>query len=186
MNASVLVPDSDSVAVLGKVVLDEQTIQRRVKELASKIAQDYRGRELVIAGILDGAWMFTCDLVRQMAIPVQLDFVCLSRYQPPGQAGPVTVLKDLEEPLWDRHLLLVEDIVDTGLTLHYLVETLKSRNPASLAICTLLSRPELRLADIPLRYVGFDVSREFLVGYGLDYRNRFRHLPYISTLVAGR
>jgi hypoxanthine phosphoribosyltransferase len=164
------------------VVLDESAISRKISELAGQIAEDYRGRDLLLVGILRGAFIFLCDLVRELPATVSFDFMGISRYSPKPATGEVKITKDLQEDLAGKHVLLVEDIVDTGLTLRYLVRTVQSRDPASLAICTLLDRPDLRLAEIPLRYVGFNVSHEFLIGYGLDYRDQYRNLPYVATM----
>jgi hypoxanthine phosphoribosyltransferase len=164
------------------VILDESTISQRVSEMAREIAEDYRDQDLLLVGILRGAFIFLCDLVRQIPSSVSFDFMGISRYSPKPATGEVKITKDLQEDLAGKHVLLVEDIVDTGLTLRYLVRTVKSRDPASLAVCTLLDRPDLRLAEIPLRYVGFNVSHEFLVGYGLDYRDKYRELPFIATM----
>lgn len=168
--------------VVNEVVLDEGTIRTRVAQLGVTISTDYAGRELLVVGILKGALVFTCDLVRELQIPLHLDFMAISRYAAQGGTGKVRVLKDLEVDIPGKHVLLVEDIVDTGLTANYLCSLLSRRNPASLALCTLLDRPELRLAELPLSYVGFQVSREFLIGYGLDYQDRYRDLPFIASM----
>lgn len=166
-----------------EVVFESLTIDSRVAELAAEISRDYRGKDLLLVGVLKGAYIFLCDLVRQLTPPVSFDFLSISHFGA-GRSSPqpVEITCDLSEPVGGRHLLIVEDIVDTGLSLHYLVGILQERQPASLAICTLLDRPQLRLADIPIRYVGFDVDESFLVGYGLDFRDRYRDLPYIATL----
>ena len=168
--------------VVSEVVLDERTILTRVAQLGLKISTDYAGRELVVVGILKGGLVFTCDLVRELQIPLHLDFMAISRYASQRRTGKVRVLKDLQEDIAGKHVLLVESIVDTGLTANYLCSLLSGRNPASLALCTLLDRPDLRLAELPLTYVGFQVSREVLIGYGLDYRDRYRDLPFIAAM----
>lgn len=167
---------------VNEVVLDEETIRIRVAQLGVKISIDYVGRELLVVGILKGALVFTCDLLRELQIPLHLDFMAISRYATQGGTGKVRVLKDLQVDILGKHVLIVEDIVDTGLTANYLCSLLSRRNPASLALCTFLDRPELRLAELPLTYIGFQVSREFLVGYGLDYQDRYRALPFIGSM----
>ena len=167
---------------LKEVVFSEERIGLRVKQLAGEITRDYLDKELLVAGILKGAQIFACDLVRQLEIPAALDFISINHYKQAPGMKEVKITKDLEGSIEGRHVLLVEDIVDTGLTLHYLIDVLTSRNPASVVVCSLLDRPALRLAEIPLKYVGFDVSQEFLVGYGLDYRDQYRDLPYIASV----
>ena len=140
------------------------------------------GRDLLLVGILKGAVLFTCDLLRALSLPVKIDFMAISRYSPrPPTGGSEDHQRSTGGGRWEG-LLLVEDIVDTGLTLHYLEQVLIGRNPSSLAICTLLDRPDLRLVEIPIKYVGFPVSHEFLIGYGLDYRDHYRNLPYIAAM----
>ncbi len=168
--------------VASDVVYDEKTIRTRVAQLGLRISTDYAGRELLVVGILKGALVFTCDLVRELEIPLQLDFIAISRYAAQRRTGKVRIVKDLQEDIAGRHVLLVEDIVDTGLTANYLCSLLSARKPMSLSLCTLLDRPDLRLAELPLNYVGFQVSREFLIGYGLDYRDRYRDLPFIASM----
>ena len=167
---------------LDAVILDEKTIQRRVRQLGSQVSRDYRGQELTVVCILTGAFVFTCDLMRSLRLPVLSEFISISRYSRRPTTGAVKILKDLQLDISGRHVLLVEDIVDTGLTLNYLVRNLSVRNPASLNICALLDRPELRLADIPIRYTGFNVTSQFLIGYGLDFQGKYRNLPFIATM----
>ncbi len=169
-------------AAVQDVLLDEATILRRVGELARQISADYQGRELVVVGVLTGAFMFASDLVRRLSLPVSIDFIAISRYDPRPETGQVSIIKDLSEDIHGKEVLLIEDIVDTGLSLNYLVEILSARGPASIAICSLLDRSDLRLADIPLNYVGFNVTHEFLIGYGLDYRESYRNLPFVATM----
>ena len=168
--------------VASEVVYDEKTIRARVAQLGLDISADYAGRELLVVGILKGALVFTCDLVRELQIPLHLDFIAISRYSAVRRTEKVRIVKDLQEDIAGRHVLLVEDIVDTGLTANYLYGLLSERKPASLRLCTLLDRPDLRLAELPLNYVGFQLSREFLIGYGLDYRDRYRDLPFIASM----
>lgn len=172
---------NDFPDAVNRVVFDEQTISRRVGELADEINRDYRGKDLAVVGILQGAYAFTRDLVRELASPVSPDFMRISRYQKPF-TGEVEIVEDLQQDITGRHVLLVEDIVDTGLSLNYLVQVLVDRNPASLEVCALLNRSELRLVEIPIKYVGFQVSDEFLIGYGLDFRGGYRELPFVATL----
>jgi len=167
---------------LKTIVFSEETIALRVRQLARQISRDYRDENLLVAGILKGAQVFACDLIRHLELPAALDFISISRYKRAPGMKEVKITKDLEGPVDGCHLLLVEDIVDTGLTLNYLIEVLSSRNPRSVAVCSLLDRPTLRLADIPVKYVGFHVNQEFLVGYGLDYRDRYRDLPFSASL----
>jgi hypoxanthine phosphoribosyltransferase len=172
---------NDFPDAVNRVVFDEQMISRRVGELADEINQDYSGKDLAVVGILQGAYAFTRDLVRELTSPVSPDFMRISRYQKPF-TGEVEIVEDLQQDITGRHVLLVEDIVDTGLSLNYLVQILVDRNPASLEVCTLLNRSELRLVEIPIKYVGFQVSDEFLIGYGLDFRGGYGELPFVATL----
>lgn len=164
------------------VVLPAAAISQRVREVAADINRDFRGSDLYVIGILTGAFIFACDLIRRLRVSVHMDFMSISRYEKRPGSGEVRIVKDLQDQILGKNVLIVEDIVDTGLTLNYLIRNLKNRRPASLAICTLLDRPDLRIAQIPIRYVGFNVSSEFLVGYGLDFRGFYRHLPYIATM----
>jgi len=155
-----------------------------VRELAGEISFDYRDREeVILVGILKGAFVFLADLVRFLSVPARVDFMCVSSYgKATTTSGVVRILKDLDESVEGRHVLLVEDIVDTGLTLQYLKDNLETRGAASVEVCVLLDKQERRLVDVPLDYCGFTVPDRFLVGYGLDYRERYRHLPYIAIL----
>lgn len=171
--------------VVKEVVLEEKVIAARVRALGRQLTRDYRDKELIVVAILKGAFLFACDLIRQMPLPVSLDFMAISPYTRHSKGGEVRILKDLQQDITRRHVLLLEDIVDTGLSLNYLVRILLARDPASLAICTLLDRPDLRLVEIPIKYVGFNVSHEFLIGYGLDYRGHYRNLPYLATMKIG-
>ncbi len=169
-------------SVVDEIVYDEATILKRVAELARRIERDYQGRDLMVVGILKGAFVFTCDLIRNLATPVGLDFISVSRYRPRRDQGRVRLLKDLQEDITGRHVLLVEDIIDTGLTAHSLLGLLARRKPASIRICTLLDRRDLRLVEVPIRYAGFEASGAFLIGYGLDYQDRYRNLPFIASM----
>ncbi len=181
MSVSTETPRFGSPDPVSKVIYDEETISSRVTELAEAISRDYSDKNPVVAGILQGAYAFTRDLVKELTFPVSPDFIRVSRYQKPF-TGEVKIVEDLQESITGRHVVLVEDIVDTGLTLNYLVQILLDRNPASLAVCALLNRSELRLVEIPIKYVGFEVYDEFLIGYGLDFRGSYRDLPFVATM----
>jgi hypoxanthine phosphoribosyltransferase len=184
MSQFAIAPASESFCeVIKSVVFDQSTVERRVKEIAAQVSLDYQGRELIVIGILKGAHIFTSDLVRYITIPVVMDFVSISRYKRAPGEKEVKITHDLEAEIHGKDILIVEDIIDTGLTLHYLAGILKEREPKSVAICSLLDRPALRLAEIPMKYVGFNVNEEqFLIGYGLDYRDQYRELPFIAEM----
>ena len=168
---------------VARVLIGEEQLQRRVRELAQQIVADYAGKPLLIVGLLKGAVNFMVDLTRAMERPVAIDFMAVSSYGASTESsGIVRIDKDLNESLEGRHVLIVEDIVDTGLTLKYILELLGRRGPASLRVCALLNKVERRLVDIPIAYVGFDVPNEFVVGYGLDYNQIYRNLPFIGVL----
>ena len=169
-------------SVVREIVYDQETICRRVGELARQIESDYRDRDLLVVGILKGAFVFTCDLIRNISLPVGLDFIAVSRYHPGRNQGRIRILKDLQGEIAGRHLLLAEDIIDTGLTVHSLLRLLSRREPASITVCTLLDRRDLRLVEVPIGYAGFRAREEFLIGYGLDYQDRYRNLPYIASM----
>lgn len=166
--------------VIGKPLLSAEQIQKKVKELAQKISEDYEGKELLVVGILKGAFMFFSDIVKCIQVPVDIDFLIVSSYSKRDTTGEIKIHADLREDIKGRHVVFIEDIVDTGLTLKYLREMLLRREPASLKICVLLDKKARRVAEVSLDYVGFEVPNEYLVGYGLDYENRFRNLPYIA------
>ncbi|MBM7854244.1 hypoxanthine phosphoribosyltransferase [Desulfohalotomaculum tongense] len=166
-----------------KVLLTEEEIRDRVKQLGQQISRDYQGKKVLVVGILKGAMIFLADLVRNISIPTYFDFMAVSSYGSSTQSsGAVRILKDLDRSIEGKHVLIVEDIVDTGLTLKYLVENLNSRGPESLKICTLLDKPERRTVDINAHYKGFTIPNEFVVGYGLDFNERYRNLPYVAVL----
>ena len=165
-----------------QILFDEETISKRVDELSRQISQDYAGSQLVVISVLKGALMFSSDLIRGLSLPLSWDFMALNRYEGRANSERVGLLLDSQEDIRQRHVLLVKDIVDTGLTLNYLVDVLEARCPRSISICTFLDRPDLRMVDIPIKYVGFHVSDTFLIGYGLDYRERFRSLPFVATV----
>ena len=163
---------------LGEVYLTAKQIQTRVKELGEKISAAYRGKQLVLVGILRASFVFMADLVRCMDIPLSLDFMAISSYEGiEGAPGAVRILKDLDEPIAGKHVLIVEDIIDTGLTLGYLIRHLDARNPESINICTLLDRSVRRIVPLPITFTGFDIPDVFVVGYGMDYRQLYRNLP---------
>lgn len=166
-----------------KINLTEEDINKRVKELGQQISQDYAGESILVIGILKGAMIFMADLVRHINIPTYLDFMAVSSYGASTQSsGAVRILKDLDKSIEGKHIIIVEDIVDTGLTLNYLLDNLRARGPASIKICTLLSKPDRRKAAVNVDYNGFFIPDEFVVGYGLDYDERYRNLPYIAVL----
>ena len=168
---------------VGRVLIPEDRLQQRVSELAAEVSADYAGRELLVIGVLKGAVFFIADLVRQLEIPCELDFMAVSSYgSSTHSSGVVRILKDLDAPIAGRDVLLVEDIIDSGLTLSYLLKNLRSREPASLEICTLLTKPGHKRLALETRYVGFDLPDVFVIGYGLDHRERHRTLPYIAAL----
>jgi hypoxanthine phosphoribosyltransferase len=168
---------------LGEVLVTEEDLQRRVVELGEEISRDYVGRSLLLVGVLKGAVFFLSDLMRCIDIPVELDFMAVASYgSATDSSGVVRILKDLDASIEDRHVLIVEDIVDSGLTLQYLLRNLGSRNPRTLEVCALLTKPERRKVDLPTRYVGFEIPDRFVVGYGLDYAERHRNLPYVAVL----
>ncbi len=168
---------------LGEVLISAEQLQRRVAELGEQISQDYAGRPLMLIGVLKGAVFFLSDLMRYIAIPVEVDFMAVASYGSATDAsGVVRILKDLDVAIEDRDVLIVEDIVDSGLTLQYLLRNLGSRNPRTLEVCALLTKPERRKVDLPTRYVGFEIPDRFVVGYGLDYAEHHRNLPYVAAL----
>ena len=168
---------------LGEVLVTAEQLQRRVAELGRKITADYAGRSLLLVGVLKGAVFFLSDLMRYIEVPVEVDFMAVASYgSATDSSGVVRILKDLDASIEGRHVLIVEDIVDSGLTLQYLLRNLGSRNPASLEVCALLTKPERRKVDLPTRYVGFEIPDRFVVGYGLDHAERHRNLPYVAVL----
>jgi len=166
-----------------EVLYKPDQLEFMVHRMGEQITRDYTGRNPLLIGVLKGVLFFMADLVRAITIPCELDFMAISNYSPEArQRGLVRVVKDLEIPLTDRHVLFVEDMVDTGLTLNYLLQNLRTRHPASLEVCTLFNKPEHRLIDIPIKYRGFDLPDRFIVGYGLDYCERYRNLPFVGIL----
>lgn len=166
-----------------KVLLDEETIQKRVKELADQISHDYKDEGVMFIGILKGSIAFMADLMKAMSIDIQIDFMAVSSYGASTKStGVVRILKDLDADIKDKNILIIEDIIDTGTTLKYLMGYLNSRGPKSIKICSLLDKPERRKADVKADYMGFTIPDEFVVGYGLDYAEWYRGLPFIGIL----
>jgi hypoxanthine phosphoribosyltransferase len=174
---------AEMMDVMGPVLVPSDDIQEKVRELGERITQDYRGEKLLLVGILRGAVVFLSDLMRHLQLPCEIDFMDISSYGTGTQSsGVVRILKDLEEDITGRHVLIVEDIVDTGLTLSYLRRTLLQRSPDSLEICALLTKPSRRQVDLSVKYLGFEVPDEFVIGYGIDYAGAYRNLPDIRVL----
>lgn len=168
---------------ISEVLIDEASLAARVAELGEEISRDYAGQDLLLIGVLKGAVFFLSDLMRAIDVPCEVDFMAISSYgSATDSSGVVRILKDLDAPIEGRNVLVVEDIVDSGLTLSYLVRTLKARGPASLEVCALLTKPARRRIDVGCRYVGFEIPARFVVGYGLDLAQRFRNLPYIGVV----
>lgn len=166
-----------------QVLITEDEIRAKVKELGRIISNDYAEKQLVMISILKGGLVFLSDLLREVSLPITIDFMAISSYGDFTEtAGVVQVLKDLSEPILGKNVLIVEDIIDTGLTLNYLLQSLKAQQPLSLEICTLLDKSVRRIVDIPLAYKGFDIPDQFVVGYGLDYSQKYRNLPFIGVL----
>lgn len=166
-----------------RIMLSEEKVNARIAELAKQISEDYAGRSVHLICILKGSIFFTCELAKRITVPVTMDFMSVSSYgDDTKSSGVVKMVKDLDEPLQGRDVLVIEDIIDSGRTLSYLLENLGSRNPASLRLCTLLDKPERRVKDVKVDYTGFEIPDEFVVGYGLDYAQRYRNLPYIGVV----
>lgn len=166
-----------------KILLEEDKIKQKVHELGQQITRDYQGESILMVGILKGAMIFLADLVRHIDVPTYFDFMAVSSYGTGTiSSGAVRILKDLDRSIEGKHVIIVEDIVDTGLTLQYLVENMKARRPASLKICTLLDKPSRRKVNVNIDYNGFSIPDEFVVGYGLDFSEKYRNLPYIAVL----
>jgi len=166
-----------------EVLVDEVTLRNRVAELGEEVSRDYQGRDLLLIGVLKGAVFFMADLMRHLTVPCEVDFMAISSYRAAtDSSGLVRVLKDLDINIEGRNVLVVEDIIDSGLTLSYLMRNLESREPASLEICALLTKPERREIDVPVRWIGFEIPNKFVIGYGLDFAERYRNLPYVGVL----
>jgi hypoxanthine phosphoribosyltransferase len=168
---------------VGEVLIDEETLAARVAELGAEVSSDYEGRDLLLIGVLKGAVFFMADLMRHLTVPCEVDFMAISSYgDSTDSSGIVRILKDLDINIEDRHVLVVEDIIDSGLTLSYLMRNLASREPASLEVCALMTKPTRREIDVTVRYIGFEIPDRFVVGYGLDLGERYRNLPYVAVL----
>jgi hypoxanthine phosphoribosyltransferase len=172
-----------SDAEIGETLVSSEELERRVAELGVQISRDYEGRDLVLIGVLKGAVVFLADLMRHLTVPCEVDFMAVSSYgSQTDSSGVVRILKDLDASIGGRDVLIVEDIIDSGLTLQYLLRNLRARDPRSLEVCALLTKPERRRVDLPTRYVGFEIPNKFVVGYGLDHAQRHRNLRQIAVL----
>ena len=168
---------------IAEVLVSEGDLQAKVRELGERIASDYAGKDLVLISVLKGGFIFLADLCRAIRLPVTIDVMAVSSYGPGARPlGVVKILKDLDESITGREVLVVEDVIDTGLTLSYLLRNLQPRVPASLKVCVLLDKPARRIADLPIAYRGFEIPDKFVVGYGLDFAQRYRNLPFVATL----
>jgi hypoxanthine phosphoribosyltransferase len=168
---------------VGEILIDEDRLQERIRDLGRELSEDYAGRELLLVGVLKGAVFFMADLMRAISVSCEIDFMAISSYgASTDSSGVVRILKDLDLNIDGRHVLVVEDIIDSGLTLSYLLRNLESREPASLEICALLTKPARREIDVPVRYIGFEIPNRFVIGYGLDFAERYRNLPYVGVL----
>ena len=168
---------------VGETLIESERLHERVAELGRRIDADYAGRDLVLVGVLKGALIFMADLMRALSVPCEIDLMAVSSYGSATESsGVVRILKDLDANISGRDVLIVEDIVDSGLTLQYLLRNLRARDPASLEVCALLTKPERRRVDLPIRYVGFEIPNRFAIGYGLDHGQRYRNLDYVAVL----
>jgi len=168
---------------VGEILISEDELQARIRELGRELSEEYAGRELLLVGVLKGAVFFLSDLMRTLTVPCEIDFMAISSYgASTDSSGVVRILKDLDINIEGRHVLVVEDIVDSGLTLSYLMRNLESRGPATLEVCALLTKPARREIDVQVRYVGFEIPNRFVIGYGLDFAERYRNLPYVGIL----
>ena len=168
---------------VGEILIEEDALQARIAELGEEISSHYAGRDLLLIGVLKGAVFFMADLMRKLTIPCEVDFMAISSYgASTDSSGVVRILKDLDINIEGRDVLVVEDIIDSGLTLSYLMRNLESREPATLEVCALLTKPDRREIEVPVRYVGFEIPNRFVIGYGLDFGERYRNLPYVAVL----
>ncbi|MDQ0151289.1 hypoxanthine phosphoribosyltransferase [Eubacterium multiforme] len=166
-----------------EVLFNEEDLAKKVKELGTKISKDYEGKDLLVVGVLKGSVLFASDLIKNITIPCEIDFMAVSSYGNSTEtSGVVRILKDLDHSIEGKHVLIVEDIVDSGVTLNYLLKYLKARKAESIEIVSLLNKPERRTVDLNVKYIGFEVPNEFIVGYGIDYAEKYRNLPYIAVL----
>jgi hypoxanthine phosphoribosyltransferase len=172
---------------IGEILVQEEELATRVRELAREISEHYAGRDLLLVGVLKGAVFFLSDLMRALDVPCEVDFMAVASYgSSTDSSGVVRILKDLDASIEGREVLIVEDIVDSGLTLSYLLRTMRARDPASLEVCALLTKPERRKSNVQIRFVGFEIPNRFVIGYGLDHAERFRQLPYVAVLADPR
>jgi hypoxanthine phosphoribosyltransferase len=177
------VTQTELEGAVGEVLIDESTLQTRIAELGEELSNDYAGKDLLLVGVLKGAVFFMADLMRSLTVPCEVDFMAISSYgAETDSSGVVRILKDLDIPLQGRDVLIVEDIIDSGLTLSYLMRNLRARDPASLEVCALLTKPGRREIEVPVKYVGFEIPNRFVIGYGLDYAERYRNLRYVGVL----
>jgi hypoxanthine phosphoribosyltransferase len=168
---------------VAEILIEEDALRERIADLGAEISVDYTGKDLLLVGVLKGAVFFMADLMRHISIPCEVDFMAISSYgASTDSSGVVRILKDLDESIEGRNVLVVEDIIDSGLTLSYLKRTLGARHPATLEVCALLTKPERREVDVPVRYIGFEIPNRFVVGYGLDFAERYRNLRYVGVL----
>jgi hypoxanthine phosphoribosyltransferase len=166
-----------------EILIDERALQARIAELGDEISADYVGRDLLLIGVLKGAVFFMSDLMRRLTVPCEIDFMAISSYgAATDSSGVVRILKDLDINIEGRHVLVVEDIIDSGLTLSYLIRNLEAREPASLEVCALMTKPDRREIEVEVRYVGFEIPNRFVIGYGLDFAERYRNLPFVGVL----
>ncbi|HIW83100.1 MAG TPA: hypoxanthine phosphoribosyltransferase [Candidatus Dorea gallistercoris] len=166
-----------------KVLIDEETVEKRIKELGEKISEDYAGRQVHLICVLKGGVFFMCELAKRISVPVSMDFMSVGSYgDGTSSSGVVKIAKDLDETLEGKDVLVVEDIIDSGRTLYYLLDVLQKRRPKSMRLCTLLDKPDRRVTDVKVDYVGFEIPDKFVVGYGLDYAQKYRNLPYIGVV----
>jgi hypoxanthine phosphoribosyltransferase len=171
---------------IGEILVQADDLQRRIRELAAEVSRDYEGEELILVCVLKGAVFFLSDLMRQITVPCEVDFMAVASYgDATDSSGVVRILKDLDAPIEGRHVLIVEDIVDSGLTLKYLLRNLAARRPKTLEVCALLTKPERRKAQIDAKYIGFEIPNRFVIGYGLDHAERHRNLPFVAALSTG-
>src|SRR3954464_5283979 len=168
---------------IGKILVQQDELAHRIRELGAEISRDYVGRDLFLVGVLKGAVFFLSDLMRHIDVPCEVDFMAVASYgSSTDSSGVGRILKDLDATIEGKDVLIVEDIIDSGLTLSYLLRTLKAREPRSLEVCALLTKPERREVDLPIRYTGFEIPNKFVIGYGLDHAERYRNLPYVAVL----
>ncbi|HIJ59469.1 MAG TPA: hypoxanthine phosphoribosyltransferase [Nitrospirae bacterium] len=166
--------------IIGKTLFTTEQIQSKVIELANRISKDYKGKEIVMVGMLKGAFMFFADIVRHIKVPVLIDFIIASSYLGTDSSGEVIIHSDLKEDIENKHIIIVDDIIDTGITMNLIRERLLMRNPASLKICVFLDKEERRIVEVPVDYIGYKIPNEYVIGYGFDYKNNYRNLPYVA------